>query len=84
MFDTTQDVLRLLREGPPRIGERNMMAAAIQQLDADELFQLADLLAQRGLRGAKARCSPREVQFLCDSNKIAEVSQFHVISSIRP
>jgi hypothetical protein len=81
MFDTTQDVLRLLRKGPSGIGERNMMAAAIQELNADELFELANLLAQRRLRGAKARCSPREVQFLCDSDEIPEVPQFHVTSS---
>jgi hypothetical protein len=76
VFDTPQDVLRLLRKGSSGVGQGDMMAAAIQELDTDQLFQLANLLAQRRLRGAKARCGAREVEFFRDGHEVPEMPQF--------
>jgi hypothetical protein len=44
---------------------------------ADFLLELSDLLAQRRLLDPEARGGAREVQFLGNRDKIAEMAQFH-------
>ena len=46
MLDAAEDVPRLAQEDAPGIGQGHVMPAAIEQLRANGLFQLADLLAE--------------------------------------
>src|SRR5688572_32293375 len=49
MLDATEDVFRLAQEGAAGIRQRHVMAAAIEQRDANLQFELPDLLAERRL-----------------------------------
>jgi hypothetical protein len=51
-----------------------------KQLDPEFIFQIADLLAQRGLRVMKAVSCPAQAQFLSDGDKIADVTTLRAYS----
>src|SRR5262249_29215288 len=55
---------------------------ALEERDAEFLLELSDLLAERGLRDAKARCGAPEVQLLCYGEEGAEVAELHQTRSI--
>ena len=55
MIETSEDVFRLAQEHAPGVCQRHVMAAPIEQRDANFRFELPDLLAQRGLRGVETR-----------------------------
>jgi hypothetical protein len=64
-------------EGPAGFGKLHPSRIPREQLEAELIFQIADLLAQCGLRDMKAvSCSP-QARFFGDRNKIAKVPQFH-------
>ena len=77
MLDAGENILRLLQEDAPCVGQRDVVPAAIEQLHADRFLELTDLLAQRRLRGAKACSRTREAELFGNRNVIAQVSEFH-------
>jgi len=48
----------------------------IEELDADLVLELADLLAERRLRGSQCRCGGAETQLLRDGDEIPQVPEF--------
>ena len=77
MLDATEDVFRLAQEGAAGIGQRHVMTAAIEQGDANRHLELANLLAERGLRGVQAAGGAREVQLLGHRHEVPQMPQFH-------
>jgi hypothetical protein len=57
--------------------ERNAALRAVEQLDAELLFEIADLLADRPLRDVQAFGSRAEAQLLGDGDEVPEVPKFH-------
>ena len=53
MLDAGENILRLLQEDAPRVGQRDVLPASVEQLHSDRFLELTDLLAQRGLSRAK-------------------------------
>ncbi|MDT4854118.1 hypothetical protein FQZ97_884060 [compost metagenome] len=49
---------------------------AVQQRDADQAFQIEDLLAEAGLGNAEPGGGPLEILFLHESDEIAQVAKF--------
>jgi hypothetical protein len=66
MLDAGKNILGLLQEYAPGIGECDVVSAAIEQLHADRFFELTNLLAQRRLGCAKAGGGPREAELFGD------------------
>jgi hypothetical protein len=75
-----------LRQRQPRViekrfsggGELDPMDAAREQRRADLIFEIADLAAQRGLRGVQPLLGGNgEAAFLRDRHEIAQVPQLH-------
>jgi hypothetical protein len=64
-------------EGAAGFGKFDPSGIPRKQLDSKFILQIADLLAQRGLREMKPVSRPSYAQFLGDSNKIAEMAQLH-------
>jgi hypothetical protein len=59
-------------------GQFNTAHAAAHQLNADLVFKIADLSAQRRLRGVQSFFSrERQTALFGDRNKITKVPQFH-------
>ena len=77
MLDPGENVLRLLQEDAPCVGQCDVLPAAVQQLDPDRFLELADLLAQRRLSRAKACSRSCEAELFGNRNEIAQVSEFH-------
>jgi len=77
MLDATEDVLRLAQEGAAGIGQRDVMPAPIEQRHANLCLELADLLAQRGLRRVQTAGGAREVQLVGDSDEVFQVAELH-------
>jgi hypothetical protein len=71
MLDASENVLRLLQEDAPRVGQRDVLPAAVQQLDSDRFLELTDLLTQRRLGRAQACGRTREAELLGNRNEIA-------------
>ena len=67
-------------EGPASGGERDLPAGAHEQVGAEDALQIADLVAQRGLRDVEARRCPAEVQLLRDSKEIAQEPRLEIHS----
>ena len=77
MLDATEDVFRLAQEGAAGICQRDVMTAPIEQVDTNVLFKLANLLAERGLRGVQPGRGAREVQFFRHRHEVPQMPQFH-------
>ena len=77
MIDASEDVFRLAQEHAPGVRQRHVMAAPIEQRDANLRFELPDLLAQRGLRGVETRGGAREVQLVGHRHEVPQMTQFH-------
>ena len=77
MLDATKDVFRLAQEGAAGARQRDVMTAPIEQRDADLYLELADLLAERGLRRVQAGRGAREIQFLGHCHEVPQMPQFH-------
>jgi hypothetical protein len=79
MLDATEDVFRLAQEGAAGIRQCHMMTAPIEQGDTNGHLELANLLAERGLRRVQPGRGPREVQFFGDGQEVPQMPQFHPI-----
>ena len=77
MLDATEDVFRLAQEGAAGVGQRHMMTAAIEQCDANFPLEVADLLAERRLRGVESAGGTREVQLFGHRHEVPQMPQFH-------
>jgi hypothetical protein len=71
MLDAGDDVFRLLQEDASGIRQCDVLPTAIEQLHADGLLELTNLLAQRRLSRAKACRRMREAQLFGDRDEIA-------------
>jgi hypothetical protein len=69
-------------EGAAGFGKFDSSGIPRKQLDSKFILQIADLLAQRGLRDMKPVSRSAYAQFLGDSNKIAEMTQLHIPSPL--
>ena len=75
MLDAAENVLRLAQKYSSCVREGDVVATAIEQLDADGALEPPDLLAQRGLRGANPRRRAREIQLFGDGHEIPQMPQ---------
>ena len=57
--------------------ERDASLGPVEQPDAELLLELADLLADRGLRHVQALRRAAEVQLLRDRDEVPQVTEFH-------
>src|SRR5688572_29020986 len=71
VLDARENIFRLLKKGAAGVGQRDMLPATVEQLDADRFFELAYLLAQRRLSGAKPCRRTREAELFGDRNEVA-------------
>ena len=77
-FDLQKRQPRVIEENLSGGGERHAARLALQQLHADFGFQIANLPAQRRLRGVQSPLGGgQQAAFLCDGNEIAQMSKFH-------
>jgi hypothetical protein len=72
-----QDVPRFTQENLTRGGEQHGARSALEQPDAQLLFQSLYLRTQRGLRHPQSFCRTAKIQLLRHRHKIAQMSQFH-------
>ena len=77
MLDATEDVFRLAQERAAGICQRDVMTAPIEQGDTNVLLKLANLLAERGLRGVQPGRGAREVQLFGHRHEVPQMPQFH-------
>src|SRR5678816_1357924 len=77
MVDAAEDVFRLAQEDTTGVGQRDVMAAAIEKRDTDLGFELTDLLTERRLRGVQTNGSAREVELVRHRHEVPQVPQFH-------
>ena len=57
------------------IGERDLVRAALDQLDADLALQLAHLHGQRRLRDRAILCGPAEMPVVSERGQITQLAQ---------
>jgi hypothetical protein len=62
------------QKGAPGFGQLDPSRISLKQLESELIFQIADLLAQCGLRDMEPVSRAAQAQFLGHSNKIAEVT----------
>ena len=72
-----QDDPRLLHEHAARLGELHLALGAVEQLDPELFFELADLMAERRLAEMQPLGGAAEVQGFCQRDDVAKVSQLH-------
>src|SRR3954468_18589342 len=72
-----EDLPRALEERGAGRGQLHAVLVAQQQLGADLLLELADLLAQRRLGHVQALGRAAEMQLLRDGDEVAEVAELH-------
>jgi hypothetical protein len=77
MLDPAENVFGLAQEDTPGVGQRHVMAAALEQGDPDRRLELADLLAERRLGGVEPRGGAGEAQFVGHRHEVPQVPQFH-------
>jgi hypothetical protein len=65
------------KKNPASFGKLDPSRVPREQLESELILQLADLLAQCGLRDMKPIRGPSQARLLGDSNKIAKVTQLH-------
>ena len=72
-----QDDARLLHEHAARVGELHLALGAVEQLDPELFFELADLMTERRLAEMQPFGGAAEVQGFCERHDVAKVSQLH-------
>ena len=82
MLGLREDAADLVEERAARGGELDAAVGAVEQHDVQLALELADLLAERGLRDAQARRGAAEMQLLRDGQEVAEVAELHRSRSI--
>jgi hypothetical protein len=79
MLDARENIFRLLQEHTPRVGQRDVLPATVEQFRADRFFELTYLLAERRLRGPNSGRRTREAKLFGDRNEVAQMSEFHYV-----
>ena len=65
----------VIEKGAAGVGQRGSLRAAVQQPNADLMLEVADLAAERGLRGVQPLLGgEREAAGLGDRNEIAQMA----------
>ena len=77
MVDATEDVFRLAQEGAAGARQRDVVAAPIEQRDANLHLELANLLAERWLRRVQSGRGAREIQFFGHRQEVPQMPQLH-------
>ena len=77
MVDATEDVFRLAQEGAAGARQRDVVTAPIEQGDANLRLEVANLLAERGLRRVQSGRGAREIQFFGHRHEVPQMPQFH-------
>ena len=77
MVETTEDVFRFAEEGAAGIRQRHVMTTPIEERDAHLRLELADLLAERRLRGVQTGRGAREIQLVGDRDEVPEMPELH-------
>ena len=77
MLDATKDVFRLAQECAAGICQRDVMTAPIEQRYANLRLELANLLAERGLRRVQSGRGAREIQFFGHRHEVPQMPQLH-------
>jgi len=83
ILDAAENVLRLAQKYSSRVRQRDVMATAIEQLDADGALEPPDLLAQRGLCGTNLCRRAGEIQLLGDGDEVAKMPELQAGSGAR-
>jgi hypothetical protein len=69
---------RMVEKGPTGSGQFRSLRAAIQELNADLVFEITYLAAKGGLRGAKSFFGGEcQASRLSNRDEIAKVAKFH-------
>jgi hypothetical protein len=69
----------MVEEGAPRRGQFDAMDTARQQGNADFVFEIADLAAERRLRRVQSLLGgDGETAFLRDRDEVSKVPQLHI------
>ncbi len=76
--DVIEGAPAVLGQGLAGGGQADRPAAAVDQLDPDYRLELANLLAQRGLRDVQALGRAAEIQLFGHRGEVAQMSQFDV------
>ena len=79
-FECAEGERCLLEERPAGRGERNLAAGADEQVGAERVLELANLVAQRRLGDVEARGCAAEVQLLRDGQEVAQQPRFEIHS----
>jgi hypothetical protein len=69
---------RLLEERPARGGELDVAAVTREQVRAERLLELVDLVAERGLGDVEARRGPAEMELLRNGQEVAQQARLEV------
>ncbi len=83
MFEAAENVVRVAKKYASRIGQRDVMAAAVEQLHADGALEPPNLLAQRRLRGSEPRRRAREAQLFGNGHEIAQMPELDAAAELR-
>jgi hypothetical protein len=78
--DLIEDLSRVREIGPARGRQRHLVVFAGEHREAELLFQLLNLPAQRRLRHVETFSRAAEMQFLGDGHEIAKMSQLHIVA----
>jgi len=82
-LDLQQRQSCVIEKHPSGWSQRHAARLALQQVYANFSFEIADLAAQRGLRGVQSVLgSGEKTAFLGDSDEIAQMTKFHPPSYI--
>src|SRR6185312_2860820 len=73
----------LLEHRGSGIGQGDLARGPVQQVDAELLLELANLLADRGLGDVEALGGTAEMQLLGDGDEIPQVPKLHGVSFLR-
>jgi hypothetical protein len=77
-FDLQKRQPRVIKKDPSGCRKRDAARLALQQLHADFCFQIANLPAQRWLRGVQSSLgSGQQAALLGNRNKVSQMAEFH-------
>ena len=78
-LDVAEGAAGGLQEGFACSRQRDGAGGSGEEGVAEDLFELADLLGERGLGEVEAEGGSAEVQFLGDGDEVAEMAEFYVL-----
>ena len=83
-FELAKNGAGMGKKGLAKIGEANRAAGAVEQADAKFVFELQDLLGERGLGNVGLLGGPAEGAGFGDGAEVAKLMEFHVSAKNRP